>query len=636
MIRRTLNQLFPRRPTSVVDAVRLMWPVVDCACILLAWQLLTVLLDYRSGSSHVVLLLTAGLGVRVGALWFMGQYRSIFRYCGIHTLAGVAASVFAGSVVLLGAWAMGALPSLHFVIFEGIFTGLMCGGNRLAVRLLWEWRTARQGQKVLIYGAGSLGEMALRTLRRSTMFNPMGFIDDAAHLCGANIHGRRVLGTFADLEQVVAKVKPALLLIAVSNFPATRLREVFAACMQLGIRVKQVTGIDASLEGIADLSVDDLAIEDLLRRPTRNLDPSVLPEMLTGKIVLVTGAGGSIGSELCRQICARRPARLVLIDHSEAALYQVEMEARDLCPGLPVEPVLLNLSYQAPLEALFERVRPDVIFHAAAYKHVPMVEANPILGVRNNVGGFLNLLDAAVATGVGRLVLISTDKAVRPTNVMGATKRICELLLQAHPVGQTRLCAVRFGNVLGSSGSVVPRFLKQIADGGPVTVTDPRMTRYFMLIPEAVELVMHSGAMAEQGEIFILDMGEPVKIDDMARQLIHLTGHVPGKDIQISYTGLRPGEKLYEELLIDDSERKTAVDGITVAKAGPAHWPQVKGSVQDLLLACESHDVRRLVLAIKDMVPEWEPSTAFRTMLEDAQRGRQQGSESGRQSTLKR
>lgn len=633
MLRRTLSILLPHRPTSVVEAVRFMWPVVDCACILLSWQILSVLLQYQFGPRHALLLLIVGLGVRVGALAALGQYRSVLRYCGLHTLIGVAVGVGAGSMILLVTSAFWQRPSFNFVVLEALMTLVLCGGNRLAVRMVAEWRTARRGQRALIYGAGSLGEMALRTLRRSTSYNPIGFIDDAKPLRGAVIHGRKVLGAFADLGQIVAAQKPALLVIAVRDFPPSRLREVFAQCMALGVRVKQVSGIDASLEGMADLHVDDLAIEDLLRRPARNLDPGVLPAMLTGKVVLVTGAGGSIGSELCRQIAQRTPGRLVLLDHSEAALYQIETQIRDLCPGLPIDPVLLDLSYQAPLEELFARTRPDVIFHAAAYKHVPLVEANPILGIRNNVGGFLNLLDAAVSSGVGRLVMISTDKAVRPTNVMGASKRICELLLQSYPSRDTRLCAVRFGNVLGSSGSVVPRFLQQIAAGGPVTVTDPRMTRYFMLIPEAVELVMHAGAMADHGEIFILDMGQPVKIDDMARQLIHLTGHVPGKDIQIVYTGLRPGEKLFEELLIDHSERKTAVDGITVAKAGDTSWAQIKSQVHDLLLACEANDLQRLILSIKAMVPEWEASASFAEMLALAPPRR--GSDSGRRPAVR-
>jgi len=599
---------------AIIEAVRVMWPVVDAACILLAWIVLAALLNYLTGPSHGLWLFWVGLGVRLGMLQALGQYRSLLRYSGLHDLLGVTVAVLTGTAVLLVAWLALGKPSLVFVVFEGLLTLMLCAGNRLAVRLGWEWRSSRSGQRVLVYGAGGLGELAVRTLRRSSTFNPVGFIDDTLAMRGAVIHGRKVLGTFADLPQIIAKYRPTMLIIAVRTFPQSRLREVFAVCMGLGVSVKQIGGIAEALDGKGDLSVEDLAIEDLLRRPPRNLDSSVLPGMLAGKVVMVTGAGGSIGSEICRQVADHGPARLVLVDHSEAALYRIDTEIRDRLPKLAIEPVLLDLTCGALLSNVLTRIRPDVILHAAAYKHVPMVEANPIAGVRNNVSGFRNLLDSAVAAGVGRLVLISTDKAVRPTNVMGATKRVCELLMQTHPAGSTRMCAVRFGNVLGSSGSVVPRFLQQIAAGGPVTVTDPRMTRYFMLIPEAVDLVLRAGAMADHGEIFILDMGQPAKIDDMARQLIHLTGHVPDRDIAIVYTGLRPGEKLYEELLIDQSEQRTAVDGITVAHGCASTWTSVHASVTELLMACESGDLPGLVQTVKELVPEWEPSLDFREM----------------------
>ena len=332
--------------------------------------------------------------------------------------------------------------------------------------------------------------------------------------------------------------------------------------------------------------------------------------MLAGRTALVTGAGGSIGTELCRQICTHGATALVLVDHSEFNLYQVEADLRRSHPEVRLTPVLDNLQEAERLHGLLAAHRPDTVFHAAAYKHVPMVEANPYLGVMNNIGGFANLLHACDAVGTPRLVMISTDKAVRPTNVMGATKRACELLLQNRPMRRTHCAAVRFGNVLGSSGSVVPLFLDQIERGGPVTVTHPDITRYFMLIPEAVSLVLASGAMAEHGEIFILDMGEPVRIGDMARQLIYLSGRNES-EVAITYCGLRPGEKLYEELLLGDSERGTAIDGITVARATQVPWAQLQHQIEALLAAC--HDGERVAFArhLKAIVPEWVPSEHF-------------------------
>lgn len=360
--------------------------------------------------------------------------------------------------------------------------------------------------------------------------------------------------------------------------------------------------------GSGRLDLQDLALEDLLPRPSRSLDPEPVRTMLAGRTIMITGAGGTIGSELCRQVAAGGAQRLVVLDHSEFNLYQIHQQLREQHAGLLVTPVLMNLSNRNAIERILTEHRPAVVFHAAAYKHVPLVEENPCEAVLNNVVGFRNLLEACDAVGVERLVQISTDKAIRPTNVMGATKRMCELLLQNYPAQRTRLCAVRFGNVLGSSGSVVPRFLEQIAAGGPVSVTHHEVTRYFMLIPEAVALVLQAGALAEHGEIFILDMGAPVKIVDLARQLIFMSGHQPDRDIRIVFTGLRPGEKLYEELLIDDTERRTAVSGITIAHAASCSYPALASGVQRVLQAADARDAATMIIEIKHLIPEWTVS----------------------------
>jgi len=609
-----------RRQVPMRALVGLAWAAIDFAAMALAAVTVAILLRRVNILESLALTVVGAIALRVALFQLFGIYHCLVRFSSLHVLGALFAGVVAGSLVLYGVRAATGLPSLTFIVFEGIASLAACGGLRLIVRLVYEWQTRSRGARVIVYGAGALGETVVRTLLRSAAFKTVGFIDDAVAMRGSQIHGRRVWGGLRDLAQVAKRLDAAMVVVAIRDLPPERLKEVFSACMALGLRMKKVAGIDTLLAGKGELALDDIAIEDLLRRPARNLDPGLLPAMLAGKTVVVTGAGGSIGSELCHQVCMHGASRIILIDHSEPSLYAIEMSLRDEFPGLAIEPVLLNLSYQAPLETIFRRVRPDVVFHAAAYKHVPLVEHNPILGVRNNIGGFLNVIEAAVAANVERLVLISTDKAVRPTNVMGATKRVCELILQNHPGARTRMCAVRFGNVLGSSGSVIPRFLEQIANGGPVTVTDKRMMRYFMLIPEAVELVLHAGALAEHGEIFILDMGEPVKIDDMARQLIHMTGNVPDVDIPIVYSGLRPGEKLYEELLINDAERKTCVEGITVGRPTPRDYSEIKALVTDLMLACESQNPGGLIRALKALVPEWQPSEAFRTYLDGSRR----------------
>ncbi|MBA3935944.1 MAG: polysaccharide biosynthesis protein [Planctomycetes bacterium] len=594
-------------------AYRLLWIVLDIVCMLAAMGAALVLLKRTPGEQGVQFLCII-VAVRLGFFVRMGMYRAVLRYSGIHTLFVAAASIVAGSlagVVIAFFFLQAHLDGLGraFVVLEALLSLVACGGMRILVRISTEWGSARSGRRAVIYGAGSLGELVLRGLRRTGELNPIGFIDDDPRRVGRMIHGRRVLGTLADLPQICRRYEPEMLITAIHQLPPQKMRGVIQACMDNGIKAKKGVGDVMSASGQAKLA--DFKLEDLLRRPPRNLDRLALNKLITGKTVLVTGAGGSIGSELCMQIAALGAQRLILLDHSEINLYTIDQRLGERFPDVGREPVLLDLQSRRRVEQLLTRVRPDVVFHAAAYKHVPLVESNPFIATRNNVNGFRNVLDAAVAAGIGLVVLISTDKAVHPTNVMGCTKRVCELLLQSHPSCATRMCAVRFGNVLGSSGSVIPRFLEQIAQGGPVTVTHPEVTRYFMLIPEAVELVLHAGAMATHGEIFILDMGEPVRIADMARQLIFLTGNIPDRDIEISYTGLRPGEKLYEELLKNDSEQSAAVDGITIARTAAIDYTGLRGAVQALLEACEHQDRDEFLGALRALVPEWVPSSLW-------------------------
>ena len=605
----------PRFPGRRVT-VQLIWAGLDLAAMIAAAWSASALLDRPLAQADWVAL-AVGMAVRLVAFVRFGMYRAALRYSGLHVLAITVAGISLGSAAGVAAGWLGGDHGLlglgrGFFVFEALLAMAACGGMRIMARVILEPRWSEGSEPVLIYGAGDLGEATQRTLGRGGRWRPVGFIDDDPHKHGLTIHGRRVLGGLADLPRIVAAVRPSTIFIAITELPAATARSIALACQAAGTHVTLVRGIDTS-HGGGGLRLRDLKLEDLLPRPSRNLDPASVHSMLAGKTALVTGAGGSIGTELCRQICANGATALVLLDHSEFNLYQVEAELHRRHPEVRLTPVLDNLQDAERLHGLLAAHRPDSVFHAAAYKHVPMVEANPYLGVINNVGGFANLLNACDHVCTPHLVMISTDKAVRPTNVMGASKRVCELLLQNRPMRRTRCAAVRFGNVLGSSGSVVPLFLDQIGRGGPVTVTHPDITRFFMLIPEAVALVLACGSMADHGEIFILDMGEPVRIADLARQLIFLSGRTEA-EVPIAFTGLRPGEKLYEELLLGESERGTAVSGITVGKATSMPWPHLQHLTEQLLAACGEGEKHSFAQSLRGIVPEWTPSDQFAGM----------------------
>ena len=596
------------------QTLQILWLAFDLAVMAGAAWFASYLLERPLDRDDLAILALAA-ALRLAAFVRFGMYRAALRYSGVHVLTITVGGVLVGSAAAVAAsWFGGGQGILDlgrgFVALEALLVMAGCGGLRFAARLILEPRWGAGHERVLIYGAGDLGEAAIRSLGRTSRYAPVGFLDDDIHKHGLSIHGRRVLGGLNDLPHVIALERPARIFVAISHLPDVAARRIVKACQRHLIPVTLVRGVDEAHGG---LRLRDLKLEDLLPRPSRNLDPASVRCMLAGKTALVTGAGGSIGTELCRQICANGATALVMVDHSEFNLYQAEAELRRRHPEVRLTPVLDNLQDAERLHGLLAAHRPDSVFHAAAYKHVPMVEANPYLGVTNNVGGFANLLSACDLVGTPHLVMISTDKAVRPTNVMGASKRACELLLQNRPMRRTRCAAVRFGNVLGSSGSVVPLFLDQIGRGGPVTVTHPDITRYFMLIPEAVALVLACGAMADHGEIFILDMGEPVRIADLARQLIFLAGR-DESEIPITYTGLRPGEKLYEELLLGESERGTAISGITVGKATAMPWPHLQHLSEQLLASCREGEMHSFARALRGIVPEWQPSEHFAGM----------------------
>jgi FlaA1/EpsC-like NDP-sugar epimerase len=512
----------------------------------------------------------------------LGLYRAILRYLTFHALAVVSLGtiISAASISVLAFYFDAPVPRSVPIIY-GAFLCLLCGGSRLVVRVLVSQTNGKGKKSVLIYGAGSAGRQLALALRSSETHKVVGFIDEDKTLYNTIIMGLKVKG-IRRAESLIDKHSVSQILLAVPSASRARRKEILDSLVHLSAEVLTVPDMKDIVEGKAKIDeLKDVEIEDLLGRDSVAPQQALMEANIKGKVVMVTGAGGSIGSELCRQIIRQKPQSLILFELSEFGLYQVDRELSNLVSseGLSVEiiPLLGSVQRINRLATAMKSFGVQTVYHAAAYKHVPLVEYNVVEGVRNNVFGTYYTAKAAIEAQVESFVLISTDKAVRPTNVMGTTKRMAELGLQALAEQEsakehgTRFCMVRFGNVLGSSGSVIPLFKKQIANGGPITVTHPEIIRYFMTIPEAAQLVIQAGAMGKGGDVFVLDMGEPVKITDLAVNLVQLSGlevkdeSNPYGDIAIEYSGLRPGEKLFEELLIGDNVGETAHPRIMTA-----------------------------------------------------------------------
>ena len=542
-----------------------------------------------------------------------GIYKSLWKYTGVEELIKIFIATTLGSISCYIASAI--LNKQYPRSIEAIawmITIILIGGSRISYRIIRrlyvylinrDMVSCKRKKRILIVGAGDAGESIIRQLDSSKNkdYLPVALVDDDAGKLHKNIHGVQVKGNIAEINRIAEAEMIDEILIAMPSISKKALHEIVKNCQKCCCKIKTLPGIYEMIGGKVTVNdIREVKIEDLLGREEVKLNMDEISEYLINETILVTGGGGSIGSELCRQIAKFKPQKLIILDNYENNAYDIQNELIYAYPKLNLEVVIASVREYDRIDSIFKTYMPSVVFHAAAHKHVPLMEHNPSEAIRNNVFGTYNVARCADKYGVRKFVLISSDKAVNPTNIMGATKRVCEIIIQTFDKNsRTEYAAVRFGNVLGSNGSVIPLFKKQIHDGGPVTVTHKEITRFFMTIPEAVRLVMQAGAMASGGEIFVLDMGEPVKIDDLARELIRLSGLEPDIDISIKYTGLRPGEKLYEELLLEEEGLiATKQEGIYVAKPLHVSFSQMMLWLNNLEVSIKDPDEIKSVLAL--------------------------------------
>lgn len=636
-----LNQLLSRLAAPMLalprPAKRVIALLVDASlCVLTVWLAYYLrlgefisLTDKSVMGGRALWVALASIALALPIFIVSGLYRAIFRYSGWPALLAVARAVgiygllFAAIFTALG---FAGIPRTVGLI-QPMLLLLFVGASRVLARL-WLGESYRgilkqaARPKVLIYGAGQSGRQLAAAMTNNPAMQMAGFLDDDPQLQGRLLNGLPVYNP-DDLSALIATLNIGDVLLALPSIGRQRRNEILARMREAHVSVRTLPSVTDLAQGkvsVADLR--ELDIDDLLGREPVLPNPGLLAQNIAGKTVAVTGAGGSIGGELCRQILAIGPTRLLLIEQSEFALYAIhqELEEKLAARDIALVPLLASVQDAQRMREILTTWRPHTLYHAAAYKHVPLVEHNPAEGIRNNVLGTLHAAQAAIASGVADFVLISTDKAVRPTNIMGASKRLAEMLLQALAAdnGDTRFAMVRFGNVLGSSGSVVPKFRQQIRDGGPLTLTHPEIIRYFMTIPEAAQLVIQAGALGgganESGTVFVLDMGQPVKILDLARRMIELSGLTvrdetnPTGDIAIEITGLRPGEKLYEELLIGDNPEPTSHPRIMKAREHFIPWAELEPQLQALEAALNANDVDRIRALLAQLVTDYTPS----------------------------
>ena len=613
-------------------------------CLIMASYLLAYLLRFegkipyqewinlKSAIPHIIFF-------KLITFYFFDLYRGMWRYTSLVDLLNVLKATITSSVFIILAilffYRFEGFPRSVFIL-DGILTFILIGGLRVTIRLflseqdkgfhplslIFQLRSdkklARLRKRLLIIGAGDAGEKIVREIRDNPRlhYDLVGFLDDDPRKKGMRIHGVQVLGPVSRIHDMAFRDEMDEVLIALPSASAKQMRRIMEACEATGLKCRTTPGIGELIDGkVSFRTIREVSFEDLLGRDPVNLDIESIGHYLNNKIVLVSGAGGSIGSELCRQVSSFNPKNLILLDKTENNLFHIEMEFRQRFPKVSIMPILGDVHNRGFLERLFATIKPQVVFHAAAFKHVPIVELNPWEGVFNNIIGTKNIVEASYQSGVERFVMISTDKAVRPVSVMGATKRVAEMITSCYAERQNtkpdeyKFVSVRFGNVIGSEGSVIHLFKKQIERFGPVTVTHPEITRSFLTIPEACKLILQAAAFGEGGEIFILDMGTPIKIVDMARDLIRRSGFKPDVDIEIKFIGLRPGEKLHEELATEgEGIIRSGHEKIFVLKGknhNDLNW--LNQQIEELVKLALGQDANGIKSKLKMIIPEYQP-----------------------------
>ena len=602
----------------------------DMICIFFAYYIGAILIS--DGNSLILdkyyaerVLKTVAISILVYQLIFhiTKRYNSIIRYEeGKDYVLYIIICIISSFIVSILKYILGiGIASTKLNILAGIFIGTMMVTYRVIIRHILVFDVFNRGvvvksdndtKNILIIGAGNAAHEIIKTIHSnmSEIYNIVGIIDDNPKRLNFTISGVKILGNRNDIVNICEENKVDLIFFSIANIDNENKKQILNICQQTKAKVRILPGMKEIIRNKKLFeNLRDVEIEDILGREPIKLDNRNIESLIKDKVVLVTGAGGSIGSELCRQIIKYKPQILVMLDIYENNLYDIELDLKAKYPKIKIEAVIASIRDKKRLEEIFKKYNPYLVFHAAAHKHVPLMENSPLEAIKNNIFGTYNVVNTCDKYKVKRFILISTDKAVNPTNIMGATKRMCEMIVQAkNKVSDTEFAAVRFGNVLGSNGSVVPLFKKQIAEGGPVTVTHKEITRFFMTIPEAVELVLQAMTYAQGGEIFVLDMGEPVKIYDLAESLIRLSGFVPNQEIQIEITGLRPGEKLYEELLMqEEGLEKTAHDKIFVEEPMDITMDNIKEKLEKLtnLLSKENANLEDTKKVIKEIIPTY-------------------------------
>lgn len=609
---------------GIIEKLYVKFPVIafDAVSIPLAWSL-AYWLRYNLhfvpevlASVHALYALCILTVVQLTCYYYFKVYRGLWRFSSLNDVVRILRAVISATVLSIFIFYLSSLlsyiPRAVLPLYSIILVTMLCGG-RLLLRVYWDRHgqkkaEARETKRVLVIGAGQAGESLIRDLKRSQIYHPIGLIDDSLSKRGLEVHGVRVLGTLKQLQVLVHEHEIDLIFIAIPSARSAVMRRIVSYCERCQVPFRTLPSIHALVSGRVQINaLREVNIEDLLGRDQVEIHWDSIRHTIQEQCVLVTGGGGSIGSELCRQILRLSPKKLIILEHNEYNLFKIEQELKKSHPHISIELALANVVDVVAVNHIFQSFQPDLVFHAAAYKHVPMLEDQIRVAIQNNVLGTKHVAEASVAVGVKKFILISTDKAVNPTNVMGSTKRVAEIYCQnLNTRVTTQFITVRFGNVLGSVGSVVPLFQQQLQKGGPLTVTHPEIERYFMTISEACQLILQAMTNGQGGEIFVLDMGLPIKIRYLAEQMIRLAGKEPGKDIIIEYTGLRPGEKLYEELFHASEELvETAHEKLFKARFRKIDWQQLLESMQMLAQACDAYQCDELLVIVKSLVPEF-------------------------------